>query len=229
MSRRLDEYLQAVGRELPESRRESELREMRAHLEAIVARLVEGGASEDEAGEAAMAQFGEARSLGRELERSSVGREAWWRAAVAGLCSLGIYVLLMLALSGLVSLLLSSRVNWTKHTDWLIAISIGLSGLQLTLFPFVAGRVAGRMSPRQPFQAVAWWTAGCSAVMWALWMVVPANAGSVRFDFSFGMAQGLKSCLFLFSMNLGAYVGSLRGRGRRLKFRAPLIVEGRSA
>ena len=86
MSNGLDKYLQAVAHELrglePEQR-ESELREMRGHLEAIVARLVEGGLSEEEAVAAACAQFGAARRVGRELRRASRKRDSRAKTAEA--------------------------------------------------------------------------------------------------------------------------------------------------
>ena len=94
MSNGLNKYLQAVAHELrglePEQR-ESELREMRGHLEAIVARLMEGGLSEEEAVEAACAQFGAARKVGRELEKAGAGREPWWRIVLAPLAGMACF------------------------------------------------------------------------------------------------------------------------------------------
>ncbi len=88
MNNALDKYLQALAtelRDLPPGQREENLREMRAHLEAITARLVEGGLGEEEATEAALAQLamwggccGRRASSAKALRASSRLRCAAW-------------------------------------------------------------------------------------------------------------------------------------------------------
>jgi hypothetical protein len=96
MHNELDKYLHTVAHELrglEPHQREAELREIRGHLEAIVARLMDGGASEAEATEAAIAQFGAARKVGRDLKRTDEAREPLWRmllAPVAGAACVGL-------------------------------------------------------------------------------------------------------------------------------------------
>lgn len=141
MDKRLSKYLQTVESELrglPEQQREAELREMRGHLEAIVARLMEGGASEAEAVEAAIAQFGAARKLGRELQRASQTRETWQQIVLAPLigmaCGVAVsFVPLYEALSYVV-LPEPLRLAWYFAAQWPAALS--------------AGAVAGMISPR---------------------------------------------------------------------------------
>ncbi len=97
MDKKLETYLQTVESELGEmraARREGELREMRQHLEAIVARLTEGGLSQEEATEAAIAQFGEARQVGRELKKVGNRKESLLRTMAAPLGGALCYVIL---------------------------------------------------------------------------------------------------------------------------------------
>lgn len=95
MNKRLDKYLQNLDHELrllPEDRREEELREIRQHLEAIVARLMDGGISEEEAVEAATAQFGEARAVGHDLVKVVPMTESPVRLLAASLCAVTCYL-----------------------------------------------------------------------------------------------------------------------------------------
>ena len=99
MDKRLDKYLQSVAHELrtlPEERREEELREIRQHLEAIVARLRDGGVGEAEAVEAATAQFGHAHKVGHELVRVVPANESRARLVTAFVCSTTCYLSLNL-------------------------------------------------------------------------------------------------------------------------------------
>ncbi len=148
MDSRLEKYLQTVEVELDglrEQQRESELREMRQHLEAIVARLVEGGLSREEAIEAATAQFGAARSVGRELRVVGEGREPLWRIVLAPVCG----TLCATALSSVllphvdelaIKLAGSMSTGWWQYLAWSFVLSWPIT--------LAAGAVAGFVSPR---------------------------------------------------------------------------------
>jgi uncharacterized membrane protein len=70
----LDYYLEIIeGRlkGLPPAQRQEEMREIRQHLEALVAGHRIAGLSEDEAVAAAIRQFGHAEQIGQELSQAS--------------------------------------------------------------------------------------------------------------------------------------------------------------
>ncbi len=143
MDKRLETYLQTVESELGEmreARREAELCEMRQHLEAIVARLTEGGLSEEEAVEAAIAQFGAARQVGRELKAVGSPRESVFRVLMAPLCGVACWV----ALSFVVSPLQMLLSNWVIPHWQYSALSFVISWPAA----IAAGAVASLISPR---------------------------------------------------------------------------------
>lgn len=153
MDKRLETYLQTVESELGEmreARREAELREMRQHLEAIVARLIEGGLSEAEATEAALSQFGEARQVGRELEKVGTRKESLLQMAVAPLGGVLCYVISSIGMSVIDEFLrgtfirsgiVPEGVEWRYH---------GPVGIFLMCWPvaLASGAVSGFISPR---------------------------------------------------------------------------------
>lgn len=92
---RLEQYLDEVSRPLTplgETARREWREEARQHLDDLVAAHAELGASENEAIEAALHQFGDAAKIGRAVRRESVyfwQRTAFWRALLipaSGLC-----------------------------------------------------------------------------------------------------------------------------------------------
>lgn len=93
----LDEYLSQIARELralPAPAPADELREIEAHLRALVeaAQQLED-ISQAEATAAALKQFGVPRKVGRNLRRAWQRKqpEAWWRAVVAPLFALAFW------------------------------------------------------------------------------------------------------------------------------------------
>ena len=148
MDKRLETYLQTVESELGEmreARREAELREMRQHIEAIIARLTEGGLSQEEATEAAIAQFGEARQVGRELEKMGTGKESLMRTVAAPLGGALCYVVLALAMFTIDGFVLRGT-GATGVVDWWH----GPMGTFLKIWPvaLTSGAVSGLVSPR---------------------------------------------------------------------------------
>ena len=95
----LDEYLGQIARELrglPDAAREDELREIEAHLRALIeaGKQLENG-SEAQATAAALQQFGPPKRVGRQLRRAWENKqpEEWWRAIVSPVLGLVFYAL----------------------------------------------------------------------------------------------------------------------------------------
>jgi hypothetical protein len=69
----LDRYIETIAarlKTLPAAQRDEEMREIRQHLDALVAGHRAAGLSEDEAVKVAIRQFGHAEQVGRELQQS---------------------------------------------------------------------------------------------------------------------------------------------------------------
>ena len=83
-------------RDLPANARENEMREIKAHLRALIqVEQQPQEASEIDATAIALRQFGEPRAIGRKLRRAwERGQsEAWWRAGLALAFALGFYAI----------------------------------------------------------------------------------------------------------------------------------------
>jgi hypothetical protein len=75
----VDRYIATLGarlRSLSPARRAEELREVRQHLDALVAGHLARGLSEEEAVEAALRQFGHAEQIGQQLQGALEQRRA---------------------------------------------------------------------------------------------------------------------------------------------------------
>lgn len=174
MDNRLDRYLQSVAHELrrlPQERREEELRELRQHLEAIVARLVEGGLSEVEAVEAATAQFGEAGTVGHELVRVVPRHESRRRTLAAGACAvmcyLGLNLLLFIDHDLFAFLVPSLRVSRVLSQVMYSLTQVMASGNALVFFmaPLIAGIVFRCIGPRSSSRTAFWLFGGTSCLL----------------------------------------------------------------
>ena len=98
MHEQLEEYLNAFALRLNKfsaAQREDQLREIRQHLEALVASHRKSGKSEEEAISLAIAQFGRAEKIGRDLNssvsKSTMGRTATSLFAHWAVCTVVIY------------------------------------------------------------------------------------------------------------------------------------------
>jgi hypothetical protein len=92
----LDRYIADLGarlRALPPAARDEELREVRQHLDALVAGHLAQGQSEEAAIEAALRQFGQAEQIGRQLQH------AWEKNRVPRLWLYAVAYLFMVALT----------------------------------------------------------------------------------------------------------------------------------
>ena len=73
MNKQLEQYVETVAARLgtlPEAERTEQIAELRQHLESLVASAQTEGASEEAATETALRQFGDARQVGTDLNRS---------------------------------------------------------------------------------------------------------------------------------------------------------------
>ncbi len=209
MDKRLEKYLQTVESELEglrEQQRESELREMRQHLEAIVARLREGGASEDEAVEAAIGQFGAARRVGRELQQADEEREPWWRVVLAQVCGLACLRALMYPLSAVISYVHGPSPLDLDLPSTARVLALGLALWWLAIFS--SSVVASYISPRWAGRILIC-LMGARIVMFALPMLpLDMSWHSMLATLSWRLAEGI--CILA-----GSYLGSRLAQKRR--------------
>jgi hypothetical protein len=87
--RRLDHYITTVSkrkRSLPAAQREEDLREVRQHLEALVAGHVMRGMSEAQAVDAALRQFGRAEQIGQDLAVAQQPSRPLWHYLLMYAC-----------------------------------------------------------------------------------------------------------------------------------------------
>jgi hypothetical protein len=85
----IDDYLHGLARYLPHHARDEVLSEVRSHLLELAADWHRKGLTAEQAGARAVAQFGEARSIGRQL-RAAHGFVGWGDVVLAALPVLGI-------------------------------------------------------------------------------------------------------------------------------------------
>ena len=82
----IERYLLELARQLrwmPPDRRAAELREIRGHLEALVARRMDEGDCNADAVATAQRQFGSPRQISRGLKMAANTSESWWLLAAA--------------------------------------------------------------------------------------------------------------------------------------------------
>ena len=166
MNEGLPKYLEVLShelRDLPEQRREEELCEVRQHLEAIVARLMDGGLSETEAVEAATAQFGAARKVGRELKMAGKKGEPWWRAW-AGAVGAGVLYLAanFYAIAVTARMVTSARLGSPEFY-----LALWIPQAVFVIAPLVSGFLAARVSPERGGRALLWLCGGTCGLVFA--------------------------------------------------------------
>ena len=136
----LELYLAQIARELrdlPSQARADELREIEAHLRALIEARGDVAAT--------LAQFGAPRRVGRDLRRAWERKqpEAWWRAIVAPIVAVISYVLVGLPLI---------------HSTLDFYVALGIYGFPVTtiglnlvdsLFILPIGYIAGLISPKR--------------------------------------------------------------------------------
>lgn len=170
MQNRLESYLeevQAFMRAVPQASRGAEIAELRHHLLEAVAARQKSGASEEEAVEAALRQFGPALAVAQGIVR------AWWRGRLLGwrsstpgtACVAG---LLLCLPSVLISFLPPPSSDFPLPPNTFLVRSVPL---EYHLFwSFAVGATAGFLAPRR---AVAAMPLGAVAGT-LLWQVLPS-------------------------------------------------------
>lgn len=138
---RLDAYISTIGgrlKRLSSAQREEELREIRQHLETLVAGHLAAGISQDEAVDAALRQFGHAEEMGRELAGAWQQRlPRLWPALLVYLCQvLAIFVLIALANDK------PTDIPYGWPNQLLLAVMLPIGFLVLNISAYVRARRA---------------------------------------------------------------------------------------
>lgn len=152
----LSDYLAQIERELrflPHQARESELREIEAHLRA----LIEAGQSQNDADGVtqALAQFGKPRRVGRDLRKAWERKqpEEWWRVILAPLSAL-IFQMSAIFLFGFV-LTIDKKYSWDAQIQGVFShsaagfIYLSLMILYFLAFHLITGFVLDKVSPKR--------------------------------------------------------------------------------
>jgi hypothetical protein len=144
----LENYLSELTAQLgplPMKRRVEELREMRAHLESAVAGYRAQGRTEEEAAQAALAQFGPPQVVGTETVTAwrrgeRLYRRSFWGAAA---CTLAVRFLMPFLLAPLETVYLhpTSPGHFVEPSMWVFGFNIAV--------PFLAGAVSGLLFPKR--------------------------------------------------------------------------------
>jgi|GEM_PF-179176 len=198
------EQLEVQLRPLPPQIRNEEIREIQAHLWALMESHIERGDNEAEAVAAALQQFGPPQVVGRSLRRAWAERPeapAQLALAVGGalMCHLiGCYF--GLAGVALVSLYMLQNAVWPE--DPASGLNIILNAWFLLITPFLAGRVASLIAPRRAALAVVSFYSALSAIGW--WGVTPTERHTLALLTLFGLP----------AMLLGTW-RSVGGKGKR--------------
>ncbi len=132
MHKQLEEYLNQFALrlgKLPRAQREDELREIRQHVEALVASHRHDGKSEDEAVRLAIAQFGRAEKIGHDL--SQVNRKKDLASTAAAIC-IQVSVCMLLAY-GFFALVNDKPTDFPYHQNdkLILAACLALAGVSI--------------------------------------------------------------------------------------------------
>ena len=143
-------------RELPAQARADELREIEAHLQTMIE------ARGDVAG--VLAQFGQARKVGRELRRAWERKqpEKWWRAVLAPIAGV-----ISFATSVLVYNKSLDYLGDIVNQDWSNPMYFCFGLIVLVMF-FFAGFAAGIISPKRGLLLTLAYSVYCATILFTL-------------------------------------------------------------
>ena len=211
----VENYLQQIERELralPTSARADELREIEAHLRALVlaGQQIEE-ISEAEATTAALKQFGAPKRVGRNLRKAWERKqpEAWWRAVLAFIViELAFYVAVTPLFEGFAAFSAVSPMSLPTSSVlfWCFTLPI------VSVIPVITGCFVGIISPKYG-QLVALVT---SILLTLVWLIPYSELYRLEFYASFSLFLLYISTLF--SIMLGVHFGAqyLRKRQSRI-------------
>ena len=145
----LETYLARIAhelRDLPSQARADEMREIEAHLRALVLASQQlENLSQAQATEVGLRQFGSPRAIGRKLRKAWERKqpEAWWRAVVAPIAGMMSFLL-----SALVYNRILDSLGDIVNRDWSTPMYFCFSLFVLVMF-FFPGFTAGVVSPKR--------------------------------------------------------------------------------
>ena len=154
----LEAYLQEVKAQLkalPRAAHEDEISEIRLHLQALVQQSLQRGESESDAVKFALAEFGDAREVGRDLKSAWDEKpESWTRAIVAGICVAICNAFLIYA--GVMLFALTDAYIFRGNESWnglnmslKMRIANGIVIACFCLSPIIAGWIGQKIAPKR--------------------------------------------------------------------------------
>ena len=159
----LEAYLKQVKaqlKSLPRGARENEINEIRLHLQAIINESVKRGASEADAVNLALTQFGDSQEVGRDLKNAwDEQPESWLRAFGAGICvaicnAVLIYASVMLfALTD--AYVFRGNESWNgPNVSLKMRAAQGILIASLCLSPTIAGWIGQKIAPKRAILSI---------------------------------------------------------------------------
>ncbi len=205
-------------RDLPSQARADELREIEAHLRAMLEARGDSPIAET------LAQFGKPRRVGRDLRRAWERKqpEAWWRVIVAPFVGFALQMILSLLLTNLFLLgsyfSLNTKIESVFPASVTAIISIFLFLLSYVALALVTGFGIGAVSPKRGRWVIAVYFLSTMAMLLSELSKQDTsnfhNSGDFLFSYWFIGGGFLLSCLpYLYGNHLGAH------HTRRLLFR----------
>ena len=181
---KFDDYLANVARQmrhLPAPVREAETREIRSHLEQLRDDFAASGQNSEMTEESALAQFGEARTVGIRLRDVWEGQDFGWKRVLAALvCGSTFWV-------GAIQALFFGASNfyfWSQHRLFPEVLPLILASFWL--IPFLTGILFSAWLGRRAWiLSAVFFTVGTAFITGALYeFAVALNSLSIRFYFA---------------------------------------------
>ncbi|WP_110513268.1 HAAS signaling domain-containing protein [Herpetosiphon llansteffanensis] len=143
----IERYLKIVAAELsnlPAAQRADEIREIRSHLEALVAQALQQGADRSTAVTTALAQFGSADQLGRILSTTwqrhhATAHVAWWQLLLIYIVGVAVTLGMLVLIGDVPSNFPSNFLPVLYKALWIAALGVGT--------PMLAGYIQRRRPP----------------------------------------------------------------------------------
>ena len=212
----LESYLAQIARELralPPQARDEEMREIEAHLRALVLASQQlENVSQVVATATALKQFGAPHAIGKKLRKAWECKqpEAWWRTLLAPLAGTTSYALLALVIQAAVGLLSPAQFEKIIASGGFLLLTFGAYCL-LGVGHFLTGFVMGYISPKRGLLLFLSLLAIFSAIaVWENDITLAVFTNTRLFSSHF---YGLIAIMF------GIWVGARHGRKRQFSQR----------
>ena len=141
MHEQLENYLKEVRtqlRSLPAGKQDEELREIRQHLQALIAGNVERGDSEDKAVAAAIRQFGSSKQVGQSLRQAQTAKGMMTMTKIMQKKKLFLVVFTILHMAVIAAMLAAGNNSSFFPFAGLPGVSPWLMGVYVLLSPLVS-------------------------------------------------------------------------------------------